>query len=235
MTALTVLSYNVRSLRDDPAALARVIRAAAPDVAIIQEAPRFPRWRTSCAALAQRAGLLWVAGGRRAGANLVLCTMAVRTVERHEVAFTDFPKLHHRGAAVAVLEYGGLRFAVAGTHLDLIEWPRLAHLDELAAFAERQLAGVPLILGGDLNAVPGSATWQRCERFGVDAFRAAGTGDGFTYSSTRPVRRIDAVFADPRLRPAGVEVLDSPDVRIASDHRPLLVRLELPGQRRLLG
>jgi endonuclease/exonuclease/phosphatase family metal-dependent hydrolase len=228
VTTLRLLSYNIRSLRDDPAAVVRVIRAATPDVLIVQEAPRFLRWRTTCAALARRAGLLWVSGGRRAGANLVLCTMAVRTVERFTVPFTDKPKLHHRGAAVAILELAGSRFAVAGTHLDLIEQPRLAHLDELAEFAAARLNGVPLIVGGDLNAVPGSATWQRCAAFGLDAYQAAGNGDGRTYSANAPARRIDAVFADPRLRPVSAVALDSPDVRIASDHRPLLVEFELP-------
>jgi endonuclease/exonuclease/phosphatase family metal-dependent hydrolase len=226
---MKLLSYNVRSLRDDPAAVVRVIRSATPDVVIVQEAPRFLRWRASCAALARRSGLLWVSGGRRAGANLVLCSMAVRTVEHCSIPFSKLPKLHHRGAAVAVLELAGARFAVAGTHLDLIEQPRLVHLDELAEFAAARLGGVPLVMGGDLNAVPGSATWQRCERFGVDAYSAVGDGDGFTYSSTAPVRRIDAVFADPRLRPVSAEVLDSPDVRLASDHRPLLVEFALPG------
>jgi endonuclease/exonuclease/phosphatase family metal-dependent hydrolase len=225
---LRLLSYNIRSLRDDPAAVVRVIRAAAPDVAIIQEAPRFLRWQASCAALARRTGLLWIAGGRRAGANLLFCTVAVRTVHRFDIPFSHQPKLHDRGAAAGVLELGGVRFAVAGTHLDLIEGPRLAHLDELADFAAGRLAGVPLMMGGDLNAVPGSTTWQRCAGFGVDAYQAVGTGDGFTYSATAPVRRIDAVFADPRLRPVRAEVLDSPDIRVASDHRPLLVEYQLP-------
>lgn len=239
MRTLKVLSYNVRSLRDDPDAVARVMRAAAPDVALIQEAPRFLRWRSACAALARRAGLVWVCGGRSTGANLLLSTLAVRTVQRFDIPFSDLARLHHRGAAVALLELAGARFAVAGTHLDLIEAPRLAHLQELASFAERQLAGVPLVVGGDLNAVPGSLTWQRCARFGEDAWTAAaaaqpgeagGTssaGPGGTYPAGNPVRRIDAVFADARLPVLRAEVLDSPDVRVASDHRPLLVELQL--------
>ncbi|HEX2902542.1 MAG TPA: endonuclease/exonuclease/phosphatase family protein [Jatrophihabitans sp.] len=227
MTTVRVLSYNVRSLRDDPAAVARVMRAAAPDVAIVQEAPRFLRWRSACAALARRAGLVWVSGGRVAGANLLLSTLAVTTVQRFDIPFTAKPKLHHRGAAAAVLELAGRRFAVAGTHLDLIEQPRLEHLDELAAFARLSFDDAPLIVGGDLNALPGSATWQRCAQLGADAFAEVGSGDGFTYSTTAPVRRIDAVFADRRLRPVSAEVIDSPDVRVASDHRPLLVTFEL--------
>ncbi|MDQ2838138.1 MAG: endonuclease/exonuclease/phosphatase family protein [Actinomycetota bacterium] len=227
MTVLRLLSYNVRSLRDDPAAVARVIRDAAPQVAIIQEAPRFLRWRSTCAGLARRAGLVWVTGGRPAGSNLILSTLAVDVRATHEIAFTAQRNLHQRGAAVAVLKLAGTEFAVAGTHLDLTEAARLWHLDELAAFAADRLAGVPLIVGGDINAVPGSQTWQRLQSFGTDAFAAVGSGDGFSYSATEPVRRIDAVFADPRLRPLRAEVIDSPDVRIGSDHRPLLVDFEL--------
>ena len=52
--------------------------------------------------------------------------------------------------------------------------------------------------------------------------------DGFTFSVTNPRRRIDGVFVDPGLRVVSAEVLDSPDVRIASDHRPVLVELALP-------
>lgn len=203
------------------------MRAARPDVVLVQEAPRFLRWRTECAALARRAGLVLVTGGRASGANLVLSSLAVRTVARHEIAFSPLPKLHRRGAALAELELAGHRFAVAGTHLDLIESARLTHLDELAAAADQRVTGCPLIVGGDINAVPGSLSWQRLERFGVDAFAAVGTGAGFSYSAVQPVRRIDALFADPALRPLHAEVLDSADVRIASDHRPLLVQYQL--------
>lgn len=229
MTVLRVLSYNVRSMRDDVDALGRVMREIAPDVAIIQEAPRFLRWRSKCAALARRAGMVGVTGGRASGANLVLSSLAVQVTDRHELGFTTDRRLHHRGCALAVLKLAGSPFAVAGTHLDLIEAPRLRHLDELAAFAEANLPRTaPLIVGGDLNAVPTSATWQRMLRFGVDAFAAVGSGDGFTYSTADPVRRIDSVFADPRLRPVKVESIDSTDVRIASDHRPLVVEYLLP-------
>jgi endonuclease/exonuclease/phosphatase family metal-dependent hydrolase len=229
VTTLRLLSYNVRSMRDDVDALARVMREIAPDVAIIQEAPRFLRWRSKCAGLARRAGMVVVTGGRPSGANLVLSSLAVEVAATHDIAFTADRHLHHRGAAVAVLKLGGATFAVAGTHLDLIEAPRLRHLDELAAFAETKLPKeAPLIVGGDLNAVPSSATWQRMQRFGTDAFDAAGVGDGLTYSTVAPVRRIDGVFADPRLQPLKAEAIDSADVRVASDHRPLVVEYLLP-------
>jgi endonuclease/exonuclease/phosphatase family metal-dependent hydrolase len=229
VTTLRLLSYNVRSMRDDIDALARVMREIAPHVAIIQEAPRFLHWQSKCAALARRAGMVLVTGGRKSGANLVLSSLAVEVTATHELAFTADKHLHHRGAAIAVLKLRGARFSVAGTHLDLIEAPRLRHLDELAAFAAGTLPeDAPLIVGGDLNAVPTSATWQKMQQFGTDTFAAAGVGDGLTYSTIAPVRRIDGVFADPRLRPVRAEAIDSADVRIASDHRPLVVELLLP-------
>ena len=55
---IRVLSYNIRSMRDDRAALARVIRACAPDLVLVQEAPRFFRWRKRAARLARRTGLV---------------------------------------------------------------------------------------------------------------------------------------------------------------------------------
>ena len=229
MTSLKLLCYNVRSLRDDADALARVMREIAPEVAIIQEAPRFLRWRSTCAALARRAGLVQVAGGRTAGANLILSSLAVQVVATRDIPFSTDRNLHHRGAALALLKLGGSEFGVAGTHLDLLEAPRLRHLDELAAIAAEVVpARAPLIVGGDINAVPGSATWSRLARFGTDAWTAVGAADGFSYPSTGPVRRIDAVFLDPRIKPLRAEVLDSPDIHIATDHRPLVVELELP-------
>ena len=66
---LRVLSYNVRSLRDDADAVASVIRSCEPDVVCIQEAPRFLRWRSKCAALARTSGMFVVTGGRPAGCD----------------------------------------------------------------------------------------------------------------------------------------------------------------------
>ena len=221
---MRLLSYNVRSLRDDGAAVARVIRDARPDVVCIQEAPRFLRWRSRCAALARCSGLVTVGGGRSAAANLLLSTLAVEVESSRDVLFSKDARLHQRGAAIAVLRLGDARVAVAGTHLDLVEAPRLRHIAELEqALAEHVPDGVPTVVAGDINDRPGTPVWQRLSERRVDAVPA---GDGFTYSATQPRRRIDGVFADPALRIVSAEVLDSPDVRIASDHRPVLVELD---------
>jgi endonuclease/exonuclease/phosphatase family metal-dependent hydrolase len=220
---MRVLTYNVRSLRDDGAAVARVIRACRPDVVTVQEAPRFFRWRSKAAALARRSGLVVVGGGRPAAANLLLSSLSVEVESMRDVLFSKDVGRHQRGAALAVLRLGGARIAVAGTHLDLAEAPRLRHIAELeGALVGLVPRSVPTVVAGDVNDRPGSPAWNLLTERRLDAVPS---GDGFTYSATNPQRRIDAVFADPALHVLSAEVVDSPDVRIASDHRPVLVEL----------
>ena len=228
MTSLRLLTYNVRSMRDDRAALGRVIRSAEADVVLVQESPRFARWRSLCAQLARLGNLVVVGGGRYAGSNLILCSLGVDVVSTADVLFSRDPRLHQRGTAIAVLSKQGSRFAVAGTHLDLAAGPRLRHVEELhSAIARHVPDDVPTIVGGDINDVPDSAVWAALTTARADAFAAAGVGSPFTSSAREPRRRIDGVFADRRITVAGARVLDQPDVLVASDHRPLLVELEL--------
>ena len=229
MPILRLLSYNVRSLRDDAAAVARVIRAAQPHVVCVQEAPRFLRWRAKSAALARRSGLVVVSGGRPAAANLLLSSLSVDVVSSRDRTFSRRSRLDARGTSIAVLSLAGRQFAVAGVHLGLEPAPRPRHVAELHAILDRAVpADVPVIVAGDVNDEPGSAVWQALAARGTDAWAAAGEGDGFTYSATNPQRRIDAVFADPRLPVRTAQVLDGADVRVASDHRPVLVEIDLP-------
>ena len=226
---LRLLSYNIRSMRDDDDALVRVIRGAEAQVVVVQEAPRFLRWRSKCAGLARRSGLVVVGGGRPAGANLIMSTLGVDLEREHDVMFSTDPDLHHRGTAIAIMRYLGSRFAVAGTHLDVQPDPRLRHVGELHAAIERLVpAEVPTVVAGDVNDRPGSPSWDLLTSERTDAFAAAGEGSPFTSTATNPHQTIDGVFADPRITVRSACVLGSPDVHIASDHRPLLVELELP-------
>jgi endonuclease/exonuclease/phosphatase family metal-dependent hydrolase len=229
VTTLRLLSYNIRSLRDDSLAVARVIRDAHPHVVCIQEAPRFLRWRSSAAGIARRSGLVVVTGGRTAAGNLLLSGLEVRVHASRELLLSTDRRLHQRGTAMAVLSLAGTRFAVAGIHLDLKEQPRLRHVDEVhAALDQLAPADLPVIVAGDINDDPASPVWQALQRRGVDAWTVAGSGDGMTSSVKLPRRRIDAVFVDPRLKIASISVIDTPDVQVASDHRPVLVEIELP-------
>lgn len=228
-TTLRLLSYNVRSMRDDRAALARVIRSAEPDVVCVQEAPRFLRWRSRCAALARTGGLVVVGGGRAAGANLILSALRVDVVTTANALFSKDRGLHQRGVAIAVLRLRGAEFAIAGTHLDLSEEPRLRHLAELdRTLADHVPDGMPTIVAGDVNDRPGSPTWAAMTKGRTDAFAAAGTGSPFTSTALAPHQTIDGIFAGPGIGVRTARVLDGDDVRLASDHRPLLAELDLP-------
>ncbi len=217
---LRLLTYNVRSLRDDRSAVAALIREAAPDVVCVQEAPRFARWRTLAAELARASGLTVVTGGRPAGANLVLAALRVQVVSRRDVLLTKAPRLHQRGLATAVLRCEGVQFGVASMHLDVTEPERWRHLPEVLAHV--RALGVPAVIAGDVNDTEGSRVWAALTADRVDVAAALGRRQ-----PTGPGRRLDAVFADPALRPLGARVLDSPLRYRASDHWPLLVELDV--------
>jgi endonuclease/exonuclease/phosphatase family metal-dependent hydrolase len=228
-TTLRLLTYNVRSMRDDRAALGRVISSVEPDVVCVQEAPRFLRWRSLCAELARRSGLVVVGGGRPAAANLILCNLRVDVVSTAAVRFSKDARMHQRGTAIAVLRLAGATFAVAGTHLDLAEEPRLRHVVELdRAIAAHVPADVPVLVAGDLNDRPGSRTWAAVSAARADAFATAGTVSGFTSTAADPHQTLDGIFVDPRVTVRSARVIEHPDAAAASDHLPVLAELELP-------
>jgi endonuclease/exonuclease/phosphatase family metal-dependent hydrolase len=222
---LRVLSYNVHGLKDDLAALVRVLRGSGAHLLCLQEAPKVFRWRVRAADLARRAGLVVVDGGAGTGGNLLLADLAV-TVHRSRKLFLPLtPGLHLRGAVVAELSLAGHRFTAIGTHLSL-------RAEERARQARLLLdltgpAGPPAVLAGDLNEPPGGAVSAVLSERLVDAAVAAGDPDTPTFSTRSPRSRIDYVWADPRLPVTGYAVLDSPDVRVASDHFPVRATLRL--------
>ncbi|MEW2358964.1 endonuclease/exonuclease/phosphatase family protein [Spirillospora sp. NPDC029432] len=252
MTPVRVLSYNIRSLRDDPAAVARVVRGPRPDVVCLQEVPRFLGWRLKRRRLA-RAGGLAVASGRRAAGLAVLHGPRARVLHREYRLLSRVPGLHRRGLAVAVLEFGAgegaARLIAASTHLDLRDGPRRAHAAEIVELLGRVRAAypAPVVLAGDVNEEPGGAAWTLlCGPF-RDAYAAAPVGGAATFPARAPRRRIDGIFTSPEIGvsacgvPVGHDGHDGHDghgeageadaaadhVR-ASDHRPLLAELALP-------
>ncbi|MFC8618922.1 endonuclease/exonuclease/phosphatase family protein [Micromonospora purpureochromogenes] len=223
---LRVVSYNIHSQRDDTAALAAVVREAAPDVVIVQEAPRRFRWRQRCATLAESFGLVVAAGGLPSLGNLLLTSLRVRVLATRCQRFPLTPGRHLRGAAYAECAVGGARFLLAGSHLSTDPAERPGQ----AALLKRELAGadLPVVLGADLNEGPDGEAWRTVGAGLTDAAVAADAADRHTYSCANPRRRIDALFVDPRVTVVGYDVVDTPLTRRASDHFPVLVDLLLP-------
>ena len=219
MSAVRVVSWNVRSLRDGSAGVARALRSLAPDVALVQEAPRLLLSGLSNRRLARRTGLRRVVGGAPAAGNLLLVSPRVAVVDARAVRLPRRPGLHRRGAVLAALAVDGWRLGVLGTHLDLDPDARLDTASRLRAMLPADPAPV---VAGDVNDEPGSPAWQALSAGLVDLGRELGP----TFPQRGPDRRIDGVFADPALRV--VSVL-RPDPGPVSDHLPLVVDLLLPG------
>ncbi|MEU8761859.1 endonuclease/exonuclease/phosphatase family protein [Streptomyces sp. NPDC048659] len=225
-----VLSYNVRSMRDDEDALARVIRACAPDLVFVQEAPRFFRWRKHAARLAAKSELLHLSGGATAAGPLLLCSLRA-TVERTEdVLLPLAPGRHRRGLATAVVRIGGARLGLVSCHLSLDAGERYAQaglvLDRVAAL------GTPhAIVAGDLNEGPGGRSFTRLATELRDGWTARPWGAEHTFPSAAPDRRIDAVLTTPGIDVLACGVptdLDPDDLRTATDHLPVLAVVRVP-------
>ncbi|MEV1144349.1 endonuclease/exonuclease/phosphatase family protein [Micromonospora sp. NPDC049799] len=224
---LRVVSYNIHSQRDDTAALAAVVRAASPDVVIVQEGPRRFLWRQKAAALAESFGLVVAAGGLPSLGNVLLTSLRVRVTATRCRRFPLTPGRHLRGAAYADCVVGrGARFTLAGSHLSTDPSERPGQ----AALFKRDLdaATLPVIAGADLNEGPDSPAWATVAAGLTDAAEAMDRADRLTFSCANPSRRIDALFVDTRIRVVDYDVVDTPQTRRASDHFPVLVDLLLP-------
>ena len=220
---LRVLSYNVHGLKDDRAALVALVRELAPDVLVVQEAPRRFRWRQKCATLADDVGMVVAAGGLPALGNLLLVSLRVKVHETWCLRYPLTPGRHLRGAAFAQCSVRGGRFSVSGSHLatDPAERPAQAALWKEAL---ERIEG-PVIAAADLNEGPGGGAWRTVE----DGLLSA-VGGRPTYPATLPARLIDGLFVTPDITIDRYEAVETDLARRASDHLPILADLALPSE-----
>ncbi|MGP4042669.1 endonuclease/exonuclease/phosphatase family protein [Streptomyces sp. 2A115] len=230
---IRVLSYNIRSMRDDTDALARVISACAPDLVLVQEAPRFFRWRKKLARLARVSGQVLLSGGATASGPALLCSLRATVERTDDVLLPLTPGLHRRGFATAVVRFGGARIGVLSCHLSLQKAERYEQggmfLDRLAAL------GTPhVIAGGDLNERPNGRTFKRLATELQDCWAVAPWGAEYTSTPADPHQRIDALFATEGVEvlgcgvPLGQPGVTEADLRAATDHLPVLAALRVP-------
>ena len=219
-----VLTYNVRSLRDDAAAVAAVVRACDPDVVLVQEAPRFCRWRSKLARLARECGLLYVNGGRTTGGVALLAHLRVDVHDAREGLLSKHAGLHQRGVAAAVVSRSGERLLVASTHLGLNAKERATHAAEVLTLLH-EVAAPHAVLAGDLNEPPRGPAWRAFQAGGL---RDLGPASGLTFPARVPFKRIDAILGSPGIAALEYRVVEEPAVERASDHRPVLAVLQVP-------
>jgi endonuclease/exonuclease/phosphatase family metal-dependent hydrolase len=233
---LRVLSYNIHHCegvdgRLDLERIARVIRAAEPDLVALQEVDRGTARTKMVDQPAELARLtdmevlfeenLPLPPGSYG--NAVLSRLPIRRHENHHLPRVD--ESEQRGVLEVELDWpaSGERLLLLATHLD--HRPdareRLASAAAIGALVAARRA-TPALLLGDLNARPDSAALKK---FGELWTRSAKTALA-TYPAEDPQFQIDHVLFRParRWRVVEVRVLEE---NAASDHRPIFAVLEL--------
>lgn len=142
------------------------------------------------------------------------------------------PGLEPRGALWLAVDLHGTELQIINTHLGLDPRERVAQVEALLGpdWLAHPDCRAPLILCGDLNALPSSPVCRRLAARLTDAQSLpphhAPQG---TFPTRLPSLRIDHIYVSQPLEVAAIEVPDSQLARMASDHLPLVVELRLPG------
>jgi endonuclease/exonuclease/phosphatase family metal-dependent hydrolase len=118
---------------------------------------------------------------------------------------------------------------IINTHLGLRARERRLQVDALLGADWIGASRRPLMLVGDLNAVPRSGAYRRLSSRLHDAQRLARGWPQPTFPSRLPILRIDHVFVSAGIDILRVATAKSPLARIASDHLPLIVDFHVSG------
>jgi endonuclease/exonuclease/phosphatase family metal-dependent hydrolase len=226
MVAVRVMTYNIFEGGRFEAPLREVVRAAAPDVLVVNELPPYPFvWRRRCRRLAEDWGMELVLGGRRTGSVGLLVRPGVAATPFHHEVLGRPPCRTWRGIVSAQLRVEGRLMGVVGCHLSPDhEGLRVRETAKVLRVAET-LPG-PVVVAGDLNERPDGPDWATLRKAG---FADHGSGAWLTFPARAPVKRIDAVLVrgDARVRHHGDPGVDPALLAAASDHRPVLAVLDL--------
>ena len=222
---LRVASYNLRDLKDDAIAAARVVRAVNPDVLCLQEVPRHLLSSHRIASFAARCGLYWSGGHRGSGGTTVMSSLRMDIADVQHRPLKVARLQRERGYAVSHVRLPGHQAVTfVSMHLSLDAGERATH----TATVLRSLPGDgPLVVAGDLNEGPDGHAWMAVAR----RLRVASV-DAPTFPAGSPRHRLDVIFVSAELSvvPSGTSdtvELDAADLVSATDHLPVWVDLDL--------
>jgi endonuclease/exonuclease/phosphatase family metal-dependent hydrolase len=208
----------------DPARACFVISELDADVIALQEVLRPATGDDPLATLADVLGMYVTFAPTRlhrhgALGNAILSRWPIQSVSVLDLSFSRIEK---RVAVAARFQGEGPPLAIVATHLALVDRTRHRQVREL--LEHPHLHSGPAVLVGDMNA------WRRCPatRALEESLRAHGNLEWPpSFPAARPMLALDRVYA------RGVKILDvaahaSPAARRASDHLPVLARIEIP-------
>ena len=238
-----VLVYNIHAGKDAAGVhnlerVAEVVRATGADVVLLQEVDRFTTrsgGEDHVARLATLTGMHSAFGktldyqGGQYGIALLSRWPIVRDTLYHLPIDPPQPRAggsyEPRGALYAAILADGDTLHVFNTHLDASRTDAYrrqearALLDLAAPLLSR---GAQVMIGGDLNSLPESAVLELLTAGDLrDPWPACGTGNGFSYPDSLPVRRIDYLLLPTTLTCTRARVLEAGP----SDHRGVLFSL----------
>ena len=239
---LRVITFNIHHGANgaeqlDLERIAEVIEDSGADVAVLQEVDRHWGARSAFADQAAELGRrldmrsvyapnldldpLEAGQPRRQYGTAILSRFPIAS--SHNTLLPRPSNGEQRGLLEAVIKVRGVRVRVAGTHLQhnsaLERTAQAQRIAELLAPAHE-----PVVLAGDLNAVPDAPELAPLLGMFADAWTRAGSGPGFTIPVEAPDRRIDYVLTSPEVDARHAEVIATD----ASDHLPLVVDLAIP-------
>lgn len=242
---LRLLTYNVHYCigmdgRLAPRRIARVIEQTDADIVAMQELDQY-RARTGGVEQARLiSDMLQMdyhfhpsveVAGEHFG-NAVLSRLPMRVVKAAALPGLRSNRRREPRAALWVqIDVNGTPVHVLNTHFGLNRAERMLQAQAILseAWCGHADCGGPVVLCGDLNALPGSRV---CQMIGEQLQHAqrlrGGRRPRATWPARWPVGCIDHVFASDELAVRDVRVLDDGLARVASDHRPVLVTLEVP-------
>ena len=241
-----IVTYNIHSCigldgRLSPSRISRVLAMTAPDVVALQEVDV----RRDRSGLAHQAELIAhalqmeldfhpsfeIEDGQYGNAILSRFPM-----QRRQAA--ALPRLSNRHEARAALwveiEVAGRPLNVIMAHLGTSPTERLRQVEELVGpkWLQHPDCRHPVVLCGDFNVLPGSRAYRRltAELRDVQVV-AEGHHPLRTWFGPFPLTRIDHVFISHSLRVRQVHIPRTSLARVASDHLPLAVDLQVEADR----
>jgi len=234
---ITVMTYNIHhgegmDRKLDLERIAKVIRAAEPDFVALQELDMGVQ-RTNgineAEELARRTKMRGVFGpamdfqGGKYG-DAVLSRFPITSSQTLALPYRPGGKHEPRVAVEVVTKIGGEEVVFISTHLDHTAEPsdRLEQANQLNAAYRGD--DRPTILAGDFNCEVGSPPMRELSRVWTVASNA---DDSPTCPADVPRTKIDHVLIKPQNAPWLINDAKVIDERVASDHRPVVVRLQL--------